>query len=103
MKAYQSDLTDQQWERLSRYLPQLPNRGRHLKWERRVLIDAILYVVYTGCQWRQLPHDFPPWQTVYYHFRKWQKDETLVPHPSGGFMLGCPDVKREKSRNQQAH
>ena len=76
MKAYQSDLTDQQWERLSRYLPQLPNRGRHLKWERRVLIDAILYVVYTGCQWRQLPHDFPPWQTVYYHFRKWQKDET---------------------------
>jgi len=76
MRSYPTDLTDQQWERLSPYLPIQRGRGRRLKWELRVLINAILYVVYTGCQWRMLPHDFPPWQTVYYHFRKWQRDQT---------------------------
>jgi putative transposase len=38
-------------------------------WERREIVDAILYVLHSGCTWRLLPHDFPPWQTVYHYFR----------------------------------
>ena len=76
MTAYPTDLADAQWERLAQYMPTQKGRGRRSKWGLRVIINAILYVVYTGCQWRMLPHGYPPWQTVYSHFRKWQKDDT---------------------------
>ena len=67
--SYNSDVSDKQLERLQEYLPELSTRGAHLrKWELRVIINAILYVVTTGCQWRMLPKDFPPWQSVYYHY-----------------------------------
>ncbi|SEG90190.1 Transposase [Thermomonospora echinospora] len=46
--------------------------GRKEKWLRREIVDAILYVNRTGCLWRQLPRDFPPWQTVYWHFARWE-------------------------------
>ena len=59
--GYNSDVSDKQWERLQEYLPELSTRGAHLrKWEPRVIINAISYVVTTGCQWRMLPKDFPP-------------------------------------------
>ena len=78
--GYNSDVSDKQWERLQEYLPELSTRGAHLrKWELRVIINAILYVVTTGCQWRMLPKDFPPWQSVYYHYSKWCKNRHLVP------------------------
>lgn len=48
--------------------------GRPRTWLFHALVNAILYVVKTGCQWRMLPADFPPWQTVYYHFNKWCKN-----------------------------
>ena len=44
----------------------------------RLIINAIFYAVKSGCQWRMLPHDMPPWQTVYYHFRKWKADDTWL-------------------------
>ncbi len=66
--GYDSDLTDAQWAQPSPLLPP-PGRGRPRQHELRVLINAILYVLRTGCQWRMLPHDFPPWSTVYHHFR----------------------------------
>jgi transposase len=47
--------------------------GRPEKHPRRALVDAILYVVRTGCAWRQLPADFPPWQTVYWYFNCWEQ------------------------------
>jgi len=46
------------------------------KMEMYLIINAIFDVVKTGCRWRMLPHDMPPWQTVYYHIRKWQADNT---------------------------
>ncbi|WP_081937663.1 transposase [Streptosporangium roseum] len=46
--------------------------GRKKKHPRREIVDAILYIVRTGCAWRQLPADFPPWQTVYWHFVRWE-------------------------------
>ena len=77
-KNYPSDLTDEEWKQLKKYLPAGNRRGRPPKWEMRTILNAIIYVVKTGCQWRQLPHDFPPWQTVYYHFRKWSRNQTWL-------------------------
>ena len=74
-QAYQSDLKDQEWKWLKRFLPQpstLGTRGRPQEWPMREIANALLYLLRTGCQWRMLPHDLPPWQTVYYHYRKWR-------------------------------
>lgn len=68
-KPYPTDLTDKEWERIETLLPPRPKMGRPLKYDRRELFDAIWYVLRTGCAWRYLPHDFPPWQTVYAYFR----------------------------------
>jgi transposase len=73
---YPSDLTNKQWSRLSPLLNE-PRGERHAggrppKYEQRKVVDALLYVVKTGCQWRQLPSDFPPWKTVHEHFRAWR-------------------------------
>jgi transposase len=73
---YPSDLTDAQWARLEALLEErVGNRhagGRPRKYPLRRVTDAVLYVVKTGCQWRQMPIDFPPWQTVYQQFRAWR-------------------------------
>ncbi len=47
-----------------------------MEYPMREIVNSIIYFLRAGCAWRMLPHDLPPWQTVYYHFRKWQKDET---------------------------
>ena len=73
---YPSDLTDAQWAKLKPLLEDpVGNRhagGRPRKYTLRRVTDAVLYVVKTGCQWRQMPVDFPPWQTVYQQFRTWR-------------------------------
>ena len=69
-KTYPSDLSDEEWQHLRILLPRKRGRGRTPKHGLRDMMDAILYVVRTGCQWRALPHDFPPWETVYGYFRK---------------------------------
>ena len=82
-KSYPSDLTDAQCKKLSSFLPTPQPLCRPLKWEMCLIINAIFYVVKSGCQWRMLPHDMPPWQTVYYHFRKWKAEDTwLLIHQS---------------------
>src|SRR5258708_38304528 len=68
--TYPSDLTDAEWECAQRYLPPLLRRGRPRIHSLRRILDAIFYVLRTGCAWRYLPSDFPPWQTVFYHFRR---------------------------------
>jgi putative transposase len=74
---YTSDLSDAAWEKLQAYLPaKRTGRGRPLKINLREAVNAMLYVVKTGCQWANLPKDYPPFQSVYYHFRKWCKDGT---------------------------
>ena len=59
-KSYLSDLTDGQWDLLRPLLPKAKTIGRPTTVDRRDLLDAIFYILRTGCQWRQLPHDFPP-------------------------------------------
>ena len=74
MTSYPTDLSDSQWQVIEPYLKDKRKR----KYTYRVLINAIFYLVKTGCQWRMLPHDFPKWQLVYYYFSKWKRDETIA-------------------------
>ncbi len=73
-KSYPSDLTDTQWSLLEPLVPKAKSGGRPLKYERREIVNAILYVLRTGSSWRQLPHDLPPWLLVYLYFRAWRHD-----------------------------
>lgn len=76
-KSHDSDLTEAQWAILAPLIPRPEGAGRPLKYDLRQIINAILYLVRTGCQWRFLPHCYPNYNTVYYHFRKWSKEGTL--------------------------
>ena len=69
--TYPSDLTDAEWECLQCHLPAAPRRGRPRTHPLRTILNAIFYLLRTGCPWRYLPSNFPPWQTVFYHFRRW--------------------------------
>jgi putative transposase len=73
-KRYSTDLSDAEWEYLRTYLPTPRKRGRPRKHSLRAILDAIFYVLKSGCPWRLLPRDFPPWKTVYDWFRRWRID-----------------------------
>ncbi len=77
-RAYQSDLSDAEWACLKAHLPATPKTtGRPRLHAPREILDAVFYVVRSGCAWRLLPHDdFPPWKTVYHYFRAWRIDGT---------------------------
>lgn len=71
-QAYPSDLTDAEWVLLEPLIPQAKMGGRPEEWPKREIVNAILYVLRSGCPWRMLPHDFPPYTTVYDYFRAWR-------------------------------
>jgi transposase len=77
-QRYASSVTDSQWEVLAPFLPTPKQRGRRRRIELRTIIDAIFYLLRTGCQWRQLPKDFPTWNTVYWYFRSWERTGVWV-------------------------
>lgn len=85
---YSTDVTDRQWEVLKRLLPQ-PQRKVRPPIDRRRIVNAILYVVRSGCQWRLLPGEFPKWKTVYTVFWRWRKS---------GVWQQIHDVLRERVR-----
>lgn len=73
-RPYATDLTDEQWTVVEPLIPApLPN-GRPAIWSRREILNAILYVLKTGCAWHLLPHDFPPYSTVFWYFRRWRQE-----------------------------
>jgi transposase len=74
---YPSDLSDEEWIILAPLLSSTETRGRPPKWPLRHVADAVFYLLRSGCSWRMLPREYPPWQTVYYHFRKWRIDGRL--------------------------
>ena len=74
---YPSDLTDAQWALIEPHIPPEPGGGRPRKTDMRDVLDAILYILRTGCQWRYLPVDFPPKSTVWRYFDQWRRDGTL--------------------------
>src|ERR1019366_750677 len=75
-KSYPSDLSEEQSRKIQYLLPQPKTGGRPAKHDRIAILNAILYLVRTGCAWRLLPHDLPHWKTVYHYFRCWRLDGT---------------------------
>jgi putative transposase len=75
---YPTDLTDEQWHILEPMVPPEKHGGRHRTVDMREVVNAILYILRTGCQWRNLPHGFPPWGTVSWYFWLWCNNGTWV-------------------------
>ena len=93
-RAYPTDLSEAQWlilEPLLLPLLCLSGRGRPRQVDLREVVNAINYVLRTGCAWRLLPHDFPAWQTVYGYFRRWR---------DSGLREKLNDALREQVRQQ---
>jgi transposase len=75
--SYPSDLLDNEWQKIEKHFEVDYTRGsRPVKHKKREILNAIFYVLRTGCQWRYLPQEFAPWKTVYTYFKKW-KDTNL--------------------------
>ena len=73
MLLYPSDLSTKEWELINPHLPTLRiNGGRKRVHSYREILKAIFYLLRSGCAWRMLPHEFPPWKTVYHYFRLWR-------------------------------
>lgn len=89
-KQYPSDLTDEQWQIVRKLLPKPSKRGRK-PLDRREVLNALLYVNRTGCQWRALPHDLPNWKSVYTVFWRWRQQ---------GLWQQIHDALRHKVRRQ---
>jgi putative transposase len=89
---YPSDTTDDQWRLIEAAIPPQRGSGRPRKTDLRRVVDAIFYVSRSGCQYRMLPRDFPPWNTVYYYLAKWKQDGTLQ---------AIHDALREKVRQKE--
>lgn len=76
-KSYTSDLSEKQWLKIKDLLPlEREGPGRPIEIDMREAVNAMFYVLKTGCQWENLPHNFPNYQSVYYHYNKWCKDGT---------------------------
>ncbi len=90
-KRYASDLTDAEWEILKEYIPQAKTGGRPRSADLREVLNAIFYVLKTGCQWSMLPREFPPKGTVYHYFNTWRQS---------GLWERLNAALRERSRQQ---
>jgi putative transposase len=75
--AYPSDLTDSHWEQLKDLIPAPKEGPQDVKYERREIVNAMLYQKRTGCQWRFMPHDLPPWSIVKHYYYQWRDDGTF--------------------------
>ena len=75
-RSYSTDLSDVEWGYLESHVPPPTVRGRLRIHTTREVLDAVFYVLKSGCPWRLLPRDFPPWETVYW-FRRWRMNSTF--------------------------
>ncbi len=91
MKKFPSDLTDNQWQ----VIKDLIENGRKRKHELREIMNGILYITKSGCQWRMLPLGFAPWQTVYFYFRQWKLNGLL--EEIHDFLVNKVRLKKGKS------
>ena len=72
-KPYPTDVSDAEWELIKHLIPRERKRGKRREVEMREIVNALFYLLRTGCSWRMLPHDLPAWQTVYSYFQRWQR------------------------------
>ena len=77
-RSYSTDLTDAEWQILEPLLPIEKAGGRHRLYQMREIINALRYLLRSGCTWRSIPHDFPHWRAVYEYFRIWKQDGTWI-------------------------
>jgi putative transposase len=89
---YQTDLTDAQWHLIEPLLPPAKPGGRPRTVDLREVLNGILYLLRTGCQWRMIPNDLPPWGTVHYYFWRWRKE---------GVWQRVNDTLRDQLRNKE--
>ena len=75
-KPYPTDLSDAEWNYIESHMPTPKEHGRPRVHSLREILNAIFYVLRSGCQWRMLPHNFPRWLTVYHYSRRWRIDGT---------------------------
>jgi putative transposase len=75
-RAYQNDLSDAEWSYIEPHIPTPKAPGRPRVHTLREILNAIFYIVRSGCAWRLLPHDFPPWKSVHHYLRTWRIDDT---------------------------
>lgn len=87
--SYPTDLTDRQWALIAPLIPPPREGGRERTTNIREVLNAIFYLLRTGCEWRMLPHDLPTWKTVHHYFDTWKKD---------GTWKRIHDTLREKAR-----
>ena len=73
-KAYPTDLNEAEWDEIKDLLPPVSEIGRPRTVDFRKILNAIFYLVDNGIKWRAMPHDFPPWSTVYTYFRRWTRN-----------------------------
>ena len=96
-KPYPTDLTDEQWKLVQPFLPDAKPGGRPRGTNLREVINALFYLVRSGCQWRMIPHEFPPWKTCYNYYRAWIDDGSW----DEMLYLLRNDVRREAGRKDQ--
>src|SRR5215470_2234990 len=96
-QIFPSDQTDREWEYIKPFVPAAKPGGRHRTTDMRLVLNAIFYLTRTGCQWRYLPREYPPWQTVYGYFRTWRRDGTW--QRIHDRLRG--DVREQEGRNRQ--
>ncbi len=89
--VYSSDTNDEQWSVVHPLLPlKQEGPGRPIELNMRQVVNGIFYVVRTGCQWENLPSDYPNYNSVYYHYRKWCEGRNLAAHQHGAATPGTP-------------
>ena len=90
---YASDMTDREWVLVAPFMPPARRLGRPRTTDLREVMNAILYIATTGCQWRQLPKDFPPCSTVQRYFYNWRDSgHRRVPEPPAGMTPQKPGI-----------
>jgi putative transposase len=94
---YPTDLTDEQWKLVEHLFPQAKPGGRPRKTDLREVLNALFYLTRTGCQWRMIPHEFPPWKTCYNYYRAWIESGTW---DEIAFVLRM-EIRMEAGRNDQ--
>jgi transposase len=72
--SYPTDLSDKEWNLIQHLVPDATPGGRPEASPKREILNAIVYLLRSGCSWRMLPHDLPPWRLVYHYFRQWRQD-----------------------------
>ena len=102
-RPYPTDLSDAEWFCIEPYLPTPKAPGRPRVHSLREILNAIYYIVRSGCAWRLLPHEFPPWKTIHHYFRTWRLEKVPGSSYTLLFVIVCEYVLRGILNQVRAH